>query len=517
MPKICNLKNAVEVDFGKRITCLMAIALVSVIQPVGANGWEHTSIPLTALITALKDDSADIRTRAAHSLGHRYEDQAVEGLIDLIKKEEPIATVRAAAFQSLGKIGDQRALPLINLCLAQEKQVSVRAVCAAALGGIPGGNSEQTAIKALADSERSVRANAITSVGKFKSIKSLGALSEFIRGDDEDLRLRAIDAMGNIGMQEAVPDLAPLIEPDTEIHLLIRLLRAAARIGASEFHEKIKRVYISNSDPQVQRYALIALSATKHNTAHLFALRSLQSEDLLARLVGLEILRENASIAHVTEIAATAVEQCRTLYATNRNWSQTQSEQTVLELSLLNEYLRTLTALDPHSGFDLYKMASASLVIPVLSAESLKISEGFYRAKWQAIYGLGYTIDPSTETILGNALRDADHRIRSVALRSAGVYGSLELLTLVAELLNDPIAEVRWTAAAVLGRLGSLKTLEPLTQALDDLHGRVRQEAALALGYLGNNKAVPALENLLVTERSEPVRQAATFALSLLE
>ena len=517
MLKIFQLKRAVEVDFRKRIAGMMAIALMSVFQPVGGNGWEHTSIPLSALIAALKDDSADIRTRAAHSLGHRHEDQAVEGLLDLIDQGEPVAAVRAAAFQSLGKIGDQRALPLIDLCLEQEEQVAVRAICAAALSGIPGENSERIAIRALGDGERAVRANAISSVGKFKSAKSLGALSTFIRGDDEDLRLRAIDEIGNIGMQEAVVDLVPLIEPDTETHLLIRLLRAAARIGGPEFHQKVKSVYESNSDPQVQRYALIALSATEQKTAHLFALQSLQSEDLLARLIGLEILRENVSKSQVTEVAAIAIEQCRALYAADRNWSQTQSEQTVLELSLLNEYLRTLTALDPRYGFDLYEMASVSPVIPVVSAESLKISEGFYRAKWQAIYGLGYTINPSTRKILGSALQDTDHRIRSVALRSVGVHGARELLPLVGELVNDPVAEVRWTAAAVLGRLGASKTLAQLVMALEDSHGRVRQEAALALGYLGNKQAVPALENLLATERSEQVRQAATFALSLLE
>ncbi len=49
-----------------------------------SNGWEHTSIPLSALAAALNDSDAEIRQKAAFSLGHRHQQKATDHLIQRI-------------------------------------------------------------------------------------------------------------------------------------------------------------------------------------------------------------------------------------------------------------------------------------------------------------------------------------------------------------------------------------------------------------------------------------------------
>ena len=70
------------------------------------------------LITALKDEDADIRWRAAYELGEIKDSRAIEPLTQALKDED--RRVRYRATEALEKIGDKRAVEPLNSSLKDE-------------------------------------------------------------------------------------------------------------------------------------------------------------------------------------------------------------------------------------------------------------------------------------------------------------------------------------------------------------------------------------------------------------
>ncbi len=482
-----------------------------------SNGWEHTTIPMPVLIAALADPSAEIRLRAADSLGYRHQDDAVEHLVTLINKGESDLNVRQTVYQSLGRIGSPRATPILGDCLEQESQESVRAICVTALGLIQSGDAEPLVIDALADRSSNVRNAAITALGNFSSDKVTEKLVAQLNASDQSLHIRAIAALGRSRNPAAISDLLPLIGNDIDEPKLIETLKAVAAIGAIQSTERIERLYATTTSNRIRRYALMALSSTREDGAEKFAMEALSADDPLVRLQGLEVLRENNSKASVRKIAKVGLHHSKLLFERPDAWYDGISAEPIVELSLLNEFLRTVIALDPRYGYNLFASVSSPSTLPKNNARMLQIAEGFYRARWQGLYALGYTFNPGAESYLKLALTDPDPRIRAVALRSIGVYGAKNFKRQVIAAGKDNTAEVRWTAARVLGRDRQSANVGPLLSMLGDRDATVRKETALSLGYLGNHQAIDALNNVAITDTATPVREAASFALSLLK
>ena len=68
-----------------------------------------------------------------------------------------------------------------------------------------------------------------------------------------------------------------------------------------------------------------------------------------------------------------------------------------------------------------------------------------------------------------------------------------------------------------LGRLGDSDAVGPLVERLTDEFGEVRRQAALALGYIGAAQAKLPLAELAINESVASVREAALYALDLLD
>ena len=483
---------------------------------VRANGWEHTTVPIAALYSALSDESADIRTRAANSLGYHRRREVVMRLLSMIESGEPVARVRQAAFQSMGQIGDEVALDSLERCIAKEKEVSVRTTCAGALSGIISTRSSLLAIEALRDPSPSVVNQAIASLGSFNSEEARKSLVKIIDEGDPILSLRAISALGMTGNPKATEDLLPLIDVEVDENRLIEVLKAVTRLGGSTVSNAVRAVYTSTESDRVRRYALMALSSAQDSGAGRYAVDALQSEDPLVRLQALSIMREAGDKQGVAPLVAAGLKQGTNIYARSQEWLESHPHQAILELALLNEFLRTAIAIDPERGFKLFAMAAESVNVARNTPSLLQVAEGFYRARWQALYGIGYAHDHDAEGILIEAVTDHDPRIRAVTVRSMGVFGASHFHPQLVGALDDNSAEVRWTTARVLGRHARTEDAPLLMSLLDDQHAVVRKEAVLSLGYLGSELAIDELENMHQSDADPLVREAASFALSLI-
>lgn len=154
-------------------------------------------------------------------------------------------------------------------------------------------------------------------------------------------------------------------------------------------------------------------------------------------------------------------------------------------------------------------------------------------------------IDPNSVPVLRAALGDSDWCVRRLAApllgRSRGApamdamlaalaaseastreMGALALgftdddprpiAPLIAR-LRDDAPRVRATAAWALGEIESRDAVRPLIAALADADALVRESAARALGEIEDSAAVPALTDLLKSDRDATVRRAVAWAL----
>ncbi|MCY4550766.1 MAG: HEAT repeat domain-containing protein [Defluviicoccus sp.] len=115
-----------------RAAILVALLALPASREPAANGWEHAGIPYEVLIAALAYDDPDTRKRAAHTLGHRGQKEAVPHLLAALAAPEPDHGVRSGIYLALGRLGAPAAAPDLPGCLDRENREELRGDCAAA-------------------------------------------------------------------------------------------------------------------------------------------------------------------------------------------------------------------------------------------------------------------------------------------------------------------------------------------------------------------------------------------------
>lgn len=500
---------------------LAATALVARPAPAGANGWEHGAVPFEALLRALGFEQPETRRRAAESLGFRGQREAVEPLLGRLAAPEESAHVRSAIYVALGRLGDRRASPALVRCLEAEAREEVRADCALALGMLADPATVPRLLGALdGDASFLVRSRALDALGSFRTPQAVAALARLARGErGAQLRLRALRALGRTGAPgAAAPLLAALAgaqsgdERATIVEALAALRPAAAR-------EPLTALLETTDDPALRARITIALGAIREGEAAPTLLRLLADPSAVVRYHAVEGLRVLARPETAAAVARLSLDLSRRLAARSVAALLEDLPAVLDDLVLQEAAVRALGALDPPRALDALLAAAAPRPIAPDSAEALRLAEGVFEVRRTALVALGSTGAPRAAAFLvgPGGLGDPDPRLRAAAVRSLGVLGFADAAGHVARGLGDAAAEVRWTAAAVLGRLGQRLAVEPLLRRLDDPHAEVRRQAALSLGYLGDPRARPALARLAHADERAAVREAAAYALRLLE
>ena len=405
-------------------TIACALFAVLILAPgVKANGWEHTSIKLETLIATLEDPDPNMRRRAAESLGYRGQAEASEALLERLDDGEQAVRVRAEIFAALGRIGETSALDAIAECLDNESAAGVRAQCAGALGNIDSARAERLALAGLDDKHDSVRLRAIESLGSFSSDKTVEALISLSRQAGSGLQQVALLALGRTRAAAGVEVLVAALDNTRNSKRTIVLLQALTLAANPAALEKIRQIYSETPDEEVKRYALVAIAFTRADGIEPLFLEALTSSDPATRSLGLGVLRRFGRADQAKAIAQRALEDMQDLLASPVERLTGDPTQSIAEVGLMNEYLRTVIRLDPAAGEQIYLRAADSRSIPRGSAAELKMAEGFYQARWHSIYGLGYCRSDAARRTVTGALADPDARIRAVAVRSIGVMG----------------------------------------------------------------------------------------------
>ena len=493
----------------------LALALVWHAPLVLANGWEHTAIPVETLISALDDPDALVRARAAHSLGHHSKEVATNALIKTLEEGEPDPGVRQAIFSSLGKAADSAALGVIAHCLGSETVIAVRTACAEALGGMEGDQALEQAQSAINDPAPPVRLAAIRSLGYIGGDQAAQTLQGLL-DESERFSTAAIRALGHTAHQSAVAPVARFVDVTLPATTLVPALKSLTQLNGKSAIAKIEHVYNETKDDRVKRFALIALGTMSSEVGRFGLSDSLTSSDPLMRIQALEIIRELKDPVLLKATIKAGTEFAKGFFEKDIEDLRVDADKTVVELAILNEFLRTVIAIDPHHADSMFAISGRDILFTPTSPTDLHIAEGLYKARWQSIYGAGYTHIGANDLIIRDGFADSDSRLRAVAVRAMGVNNPQRFRAEVLEGLTDPSPEVRRQSAIVLGRFGDPDNLDPLIDATADSHNMVRLEAIRSLGYLGLLEARVVLQDIHKNDADPRIRESAFNSLSLL-
>ena len=486
----------------------------------GANGWEHGTVPFEALVAALVSDSADMRGRAAQSLGYRGEARGVAPLLALLDHAEPSHRVRSTAYAALGRLADPRALPVLGRCLQEEAREEIRGECVAALGGVGNAGSLDLVIATLeSDPHPLVQNRAIDALGRFARPESVALLSGLLAGDEPSRRRRAIAALGRTGMHEAVaPLLARLRETGAAAERAV-IVEALARLRDPSALDALLAELDRVRDEALRIRITIALGAIRSPSAYDALVRMLRDPLPAVRFHAVRGLAELGDPSAAGDLARLYRELAESLAGREFESLAADAPAVVTALGLQIEILRALVALDAPRGVDAFIDGAASPAVPRDSQTALRIAEGFYERRRMALHGLGYSASRRAAEVLEGAdgIGHPDPRLRAVAVRSLAVLDAPGAAARLLPVLRDPVPEVRWTAAMALGRLRHAGAVDALIERLDDEFGEVRRQAALALGYIGEPEASLPLAQLAIDESVASVREAALHAMDLLD
>ncbi len=446
----------------------------------GLFGWKRSPAPpppsdpidlsVSALLHALADTSAAVRTQAARALS-RLGPPAAEvtpGLIALLNDADE--TVRCQAAESLGKVGGREEATVNALIeLLQDANPSAKASAARALGALrqAAAPAVSALVPLLQDREESVRtaaAEAIAQVGPLNG-EATASLVEGLGSPDNVVRSQTAEALGTIGAtaEETAGALVEAME-DGNDWVRAKAVEALGKIGESAAAAAVPSL-----------------------------VRALRDQDNWVSALAAEALGQ------MGESADGAIPAL------------------VLSLGHLNPQVRG------NAAEALGKMGGAAAgARPGLEQASLDEDGGVRSHAIRALGAIGRPTAVSEQVVLAG-LQDADPLVRAAAVESVGHWGepSAAVLSGLAPLLEDANDQVKVEATKVLPKLAGATPAVIASlcrRLLEDDSAWVQVHAALALGKLGSAAAAAGGPLLRAAQTGEvSVRDQALRALAMIQ
>jgi HEAT repeat protein len=151
---------------------------------------------------------------------------------DLVRAlRDPVVDVRVVAAAALWRLPDAAAVPAL-LLLLRDPDPSARQWGALALGVVRDRRATAPLVGLLSDPEKAVRLDVVRSLGRIRDASAVGPLEAFARNDarDMDERLEAISALATLDGPEKIDALVRLLRhEDREIRM--RAIQALGQVG----------------------------------------------------------------------------------------------------------------------------------------------------------------------------------------------------------------------------------------------------------------------------------------------
>jgi HEAT repeat protein len=229
----------------------------------------------------LKDEDAEVRSKAIEGLWENEEASLIDPLIDRLEKDSS-EEVQAAAATALGKFAllaeleklrpnyrDRVSQSLLAVINDNNKPVEVkrRALEAAASLTLPQMN--KTIAQAYQSGDNQLKTSALFAMGKSCNTSWMPILIKELNSTDAEIRYEAAGACGELGEEEAASYLCELVN-DPDIDVRLAAVQALGKIGGPEAKGCLEKC-LNHSDEAIQGAAKEALSQMEAEEDPLFS------------------------------------------------------------------------------------------------------------------------------------------------------------------------------------------------------------------------------------------------------
>jgi hypothetical protein len=206
------------------------------LQKAESNSEAGLADDVDANIKALKDKDSSVRVKAAESLGKIADARAVDSLIETLNDEN--SDVRKQAAWALGEIDDPRAVDPLSYTSVKDADYYVREEAKSVLQkNTVGGNkvdsrSVNPIIGALKDENQDVRIRAAEALGQIKKATAVDSLIEALNDENSDVRKQAAWALGEIDDPRVVDSLSYTSVKDADYYVREEAKEALKKLGS---------------------------------------------------------------------------------------------------------------------------------------------------------------------------------------------------------------------------------------------------------------------------------------------
>ncbi len=233
---------------------------------------QDTSSVVPALIARLKDDDAGVRRAAAQSLGRLGDRRAVQPLITVLA--DPEAEVRRSAIEALSDLEDPAAIgPIAGLLKDSDTDVKKEAL--SALGHFDQKIPTTGVVDLLDDPSADVRHEAVNLLQNVHDRTAAPAIAKLIHDQSSDVREAVINALGDLGDESSATAITgALTDPSGDV-------RQQALNALENLHAPVAEATLLNllkdSNPDVREKAA-QMAGNRSVVAAIPALRTLISD-----------------------------------------------------------------------------------------------------------------------------------------------------------------------------------------------------------------------------------------------
>jgi len=228
----------------------------------------------------LKDQDAEVRSKAIEGLWESEEASLIDPLIKLLKQDssekvQATAAIALGKFAMLAELKKLRPSHKSKLCQAllvaiddssQPIEVQRRALEAAAPLSLP--QMKKAIVKAYQSGEHQLRISALFAMGKSCNPSWLPILLKELASADAEIRYEAAGACGELGEEEAASYLTELIN-DPDIDVRLATIQALGKISGPEAKGCLEKC-LNNPNEVIQQAAEQALRQLEAEEEPLF-------------------------------------------------------------------------------------------------------------------------------------------------------------------------------------------------------------------------------------------------------
>lgn len=270
---VSRLSSSSETVIRENLSELESVSRFALLERLHQVGSEFGGYDFTVLFsTMMSDDDVAVRTLAVNGLATCETAGATATLLTVARSEEEDAEVRREAVTALGEVAMRLELGWASSEAADEvvealreiaedvrEDEQIRASAVSGVGVVTAPWVPELIEEAFESDAAALHLGAVQAMGRSADVFWLPVLEGSLVAEDEDERLAAVQAIGEIGSEDGAPMLLELFDdPSSSEELIQGAVAALGEIGSEEAVEELQRLR-THPDPTVRATAQAAL------------------------------------------------------------------------------------------------------------------------------------------------------------------------------------------------------------------------------------------------------------------